>query len=152
MGRSASGGRSLTAQPSQPGADGFALPPHQGSFALSDGATLVTTTGLTNDSFYYGSDFSDDGGSTLKAASVLTNSAQINIGNTNLLASTPITAAGLTNSGTINLTGASAVRAKPRQHHGSPATWTGTANLSGDALLEFASGGITGTVSGPTLR
>ena len=63
------------------------LSQNHGTLALADGASLATTTALTNggtlylDLFIAGSDFSDDGGSTLTIGGVLTNSSQIDIGN-----------------------------------------------------------------------
>jgi len=120
-----------------------------GTFDLADGASVAITTALANsgtldlDSFFFGSDFSDDGGSTLTIGGVLTNTTQIYIGNSNILAPTAVTTAGLANTGAIDLTGSAAVRASLDSTAVAPATWTGTATLSGDALLEFASGGIT---------
>ena len=128
-----------------------------GAFDLADGAAVAITTALTNsgtlylNSLFYGSDFSDDGGSTLTIGGVLTNTAQINIGNSEILAPTAVTAASLANTGTIDLTGSGAVRASLDSAAAAPATWTGTANLSGDALLEFHSGGITAIASGADL-
>ncbi len=132
------------------------LSQNHGTLALADGASLATTTALTNggtlylDFFYSGSDFSDDGGSTLTIGGVLTNSSQIDIGNSRTLAPTTVTAAGLSNTGTIALAGGSA-QSILHSTAAAPATWTGTAALSGDALLEFASGGITRIASGASL-
>ncbi len=128
-----------------------------GTLDLADGAVLTTTTALTNsgtldlNSFYYGSDFSDDGGSTLTIGGVLTNGSQIDIGNSNILAPTALIAAGLSNTGTIDLTGGAVTLASLHSTAAAPATWTGTYNLAGDALLEFASGGITAIASGADL-
>ena len=65
-----------------------------------------------------------------------------------------MTAAGFSNTGTINLTGGTATRATLDITAAAPATLTGTYNLSGDALLEFASGGIMaiGTSANSTLN
>ena len=97
------------------------------------------------------SDFSDDGGSALTIGGALTNSGQVNIGNSDIFAPTTVTAAGLANTGAINLSGSPTVRASLDSTAAAPATWTGTANLSGDALLEFHSGGITAIASGADL-
>ncbi len=133
------------------------LSQNHGTLDLADGVALATTTALTNngtldlDSFYYQSDFSDDGGSALTIGGALTNSGQVNIGNSDIFAPTTVTAAGLANTGAINLSGSPTVRASLDSTAAAPATWTGTANLSGDALLEFHSGGITAIASGADL-
>jgi len=61
---------------------------------------------------------------------------------------TTVSAQALANTGTINLTGSATKQATLEIAAPAPATWTGTANLSGDALLEFASGSITDIASG----
>ena len=61
-----------------------------------------------------------------------------------------MTAAGLANTGTINLTGGTAA-ATLDITTAAPATLTGNFNLAGDALLEFASGGITALGTGTDL-
>ena len=133
------------------------LSQNHGTLDLADGVALATTTALTNsgtldlNSFYYQSDFSDDGGSALTIGGALTNSGQVNIGNSDIFAPTTVTAAGLANTGAINLSGSPTVRASLDSTAAAPATWTGTANLSGDALLEFHSGGITAIASGADL-
>ena len=73
----------------------------------------------------------------------LTNTGTVGIGNSGLGTATTVTAKGLANTGTINLFGGTATRATLDINATAPATWTGSANLSGDALLEFASGMIT---------
>ncbi len=128
-----------------------------GAFDLADGAAVAITPALANsgtlslNSFFFGSDFSDDRGSSLTIGGVLTNTGQINIGNSNILAATAVTAAGLANTGTIDLSGGPATLASLDSTGAAPATWTGTANLSGDALLEYASGAITAIASGAHL-
>ena len=59
-----------------------------------------------------------------------------------------MTAAGLSNTGTIELTGGAATMATLDITAAAPATLGGTFDLSGDALLEFASGGITAIGAG----
>ena len=82
---------------------------------------------------------------------MLTNGSQINIGNSNILAPTALIAAGLSNTGTIDLTGGPVTLASLHSTAAAPATLTGTYNLAGDALLEFASGAITAIASGADL-
>jgi hypothetical protein len=91
------------------------------------------------------------GGSILTIGGTLTNSGTIEIGNTSLTKATTVTAAGLANTGTIDLTGGAATKATLDITTAAPATLAGTYNLSGDALLEFASGGITAIGTGGDL-
>ncbi len=91
------------------------------------------------------------GGSILTIGGTLTNSGLFYVGNTGLAKATTVTAAGLSNTGTITLTGGAATPATLDITVAAPATWTGTADLAGDALLEYKSGGITAIGSGASL-
>src|SRR5580704_661363 len=112
------------------------------------GASVTTTTGFANagilgvDSISFG-----DGGSTLTLGGTLTNSGAVSIGNTGLSAAATVTATGLDNSGTLVVQGNAASGATNLATLditvAAPTTWTGAARVSGDALLEFKSGGIT---------
>ena len=62
-----------------------------------------------------------------------------------------MTAPGLANTGTIDLTGGAGTPATLDITAAAPATLGGTYNLSGDALLEFKSGGVTAIASGADL-
>src|SRR5262249_31679386 len=66
-------------------------------------------------------------------------------------APTTVSAQGLANTGTINLTGSGTKQATLDIAAPAPATWTGVANLSGDAVLEFASSSITNVAAGGRL-
>jgi hypothetical protein len=70
--------------------------------------------------------------------------------------SATVTAPNLANTGTINLVGNPTAGTTNQAtldvtSGAAPSTWTGAANLSGDALLEFASGQITSIAGGATL-
>src|SRR5207244_863641 len=95
-----------------------------------------------------------DGGSSLAIGSTLSNSGTVNIGNVNLGVSDTVTATGLVNTGTINLTGinnASGTKQATLNILGPAPATLGNFNILGDALLEFASGAVTGIASGTTL-
>jgi hypothetical protein len=125
-----------------------------GSLALQDIAPLTTTGALTNTGNLNVDTSYEAGGSTLHIGGALTNDGNIDIGTGGLSAATTVTATGLdnyinTNLGTINITGNTSVKATlditgTAGFGGATAgVLYGTANLSGDALLEFASGQIT---------
>ena len=122
-------------------------------------ATLLVqdvVTGLTSGDFTNSGTFDVDtnnggGGSDLTIGGILTNSGTVNIGTSNLSAATTVVAGGLSNTGALNLTGSASKEAILDITTAAPATWTGTANLFGNALLEFASGGITSIASGGKL-
>ena len=100
------------------------------------------------------------GGSSVTIAGILSNTGTVNIGTNggggNLSSSTSVSAAGLNNLGTINIEGNTAANATARATlniaAAAPMAWTGTANLTGDALLEFASGGIGSIGSGAQIN
>jgi len=127
---------------------------------LYNGATVSTTTALTNNGIIY-VDSSGAGGSALTIGGDLTNSGAIQIGvnaPSSLSAPTTVTATDLVNTttGSILLVGYAAAGTTSQAtlditSGSAPATWTGTANLGGDALLEFASGQITSIAAGATL-
>ena len=96
-------------------------------------------------------DYGGAGGSTLTIGGTLTNNGTLDIGNTSLTKATTVTAAGLANTGTINLTGGTTAAATLDITGAAPATLDGTYSLSGDALLEFGSGGMTAIGSGASL-
>ena len=108
----------------------------------------MTTTVALNNTGTLGIDTSGIGGGSLTVGGALTNSGTVGIGNSALTTATTVTAKGLANTGTMNLSGGASTRATLDITAAAPATWTGSANLSGDALLEFASGMITSIGSG----
>ena len=91
------------------------------------------------------------GGSILTIDGALTNSAVVNIGGAGLASATKVDTAALDNSGTINITGGSSTLATLSVGAAAPSTLDGTFNLSGDALLEYASGAIATIGSGADL-
>jgi hypothetical protein len=125
------------------------LSSNAGSFYLDDGAALTTTAGLTNSSIISVDGSYTNGGSALTVGGTLTNTDAITIGNSDITQVTTVTAAGLSNSGTIDLQGSTNVQATlditTDAGFGTAGVLTGYVNLSGDSLLEFARGSITGT-------
>ncbi len=112
----------------------------------------MKVTGALGNTDFVEIDSFGGGGSSLTIGGALTNSGfAFDIGNSSLAKATTVTAAGLANTGTINLTGGAAALATLDITVAAPATWTGTADLSGDALLEYKSGGITALGSGADL-
>ncbi len=73
----------------------------------------------------------------------MTNGGNLTIGNGGLTRATTATVAKLANTGTIDLTGAAAVQAALKVGAAAPATLTGSFDLVGNALLQYASGAIT---------
>src|SRR5579883_1712288 len=134
------------------------LASNAGILTLDNGATVTTTTGLTNSNTIEVDIFFGEGGSTLNVGGTLTNSNTVNIGNTGLSSATTVTAAALSNTGTINLTGntSSATQATLNvagaAGFGTAGHVTGAVNLQGDALLEFGSGALTNIDSTGSLR
>jgi hypothetical protein len=119
-------------------------------FSIEDGGDLTTTVGLTNSGGLY-VDNGGSGGSSLTIGGTLTNSNYVQIGNYNV--ATTVTAQGLSNTGTINIDGGSTNQAVLDIAAAAPATWTGTLNVSGDGLLEFAgTSGIGAIASGAQIN
>ena len=69
------------------------------------GASVTTTTALTNDGTLWVDEYGGDGGSTLTIGGKLTNSGVTVIGNGNLSASTTVKATALTNNGSLTVQG-----------------------------------------------
>jgi fibronectin-binding autotransporter adhesin len=117
------------------------------------GAALTTTRGINN----VGT-FVTNANGTVTIGGTLTNSGTTDIGNGNggLSASTTVTAAGLHNTGTLilqgNATSGTTNQATLDITAAAPATATGSIRVSGDAMVEFASGGITAVGIGASLE
>ena len=96
--------------------------------------------------------FSVDGGGGAAIGAALTNNGSVNIGDANLSAPTTVTAASLDNTGAINIAGNRASGttddATLSIDGSAPSTWIGSLNISGDAVLKFASGSIGAIASG----
>ena len=105
---------------------------------LADAGTLVVDNGIFG-----------GGGSSLAIGQILSNSGTVSIGNTGLATATTVTATGLSNTGTINLFGSATKLATLNILGPAPAT-LGNVNLFGDALLQFASGAVSGIAAGTT--
>jgi len=118
---------------------------------LTSGAAAATlkVTGAFGNTDFVSIDAGFGGGSSaLTVGGTLTNSGSFDIGNVDLGKALTVTAAGLANTGTISLTGGVATLATLDIAAAAPATLTGSFNLTGDALLEFKSGGITAIGTG----
>ena len=156
--------QSFIADASDPTANGAlsGLASNAGTLRLENGVTLKLSGAFDNsgtvliddeNGYWYNS-----GGSTLAIAGAFTNSGTADIGNGSLIAPTEVTAASLDDSatGVINLAGnwtsGTTERTTLDIAGAAPTTWSGTLNVTGDALLEFGSGSIvdiasTGSIS-----
>jgi hypothetical protein len=138
---------------------------NSGSVVMQNGAS-VTASGLSN-SGGLAVDESGPGGSSLDVAGTLTNSASLRIGNNVMSQAATVTAAGLVNTGTLDVisgTAKATLTAGTLANTGvinmaggttqaavdigapAPSTWTGTAQLSGNALLQFSGTNQIGTI------
>jgi fibronectin-binding autotransporter adhesin len=111
-------------------------------------AASLKVTGAFGNSDYVEVDYSGTGGSSLTIGGTLTNSGYFYIGSTSLAKATTVKAAALASTGAIYLNEGTAATATLDITGAAPATLSGTYQLSGDALLEFASGGVTAIGSG----
>ncbi len=120
------------------------------------GALLRTTTNFTNNGVFSVDSANLDGASVVKFGGVFANHGTTTIGNVALAASTTVTATGLNNSGALVLQGATANGATQQAlldvTGATAAALTGQVRVSGDAVLEFASGEITAILSGSSLE
>jgi fibronectin-binding autotransporter adhesin len=128
------------------------------SAAGAGGATLTTTRAFGN--YGYGSVdvdiYSGAGGSAATFGGAFTNDGTLDIGNTGLSASTTVKATTLVNNGTIdligNVTSGTADKASLILSGAAASTVTGYLWVSGDATLQFHSGGITSIGPGGSLN
>ena len=110
------------------------------------GVTLTTSVGFTNyGTAYVDGQYNGDGGSQFTIGGTLTNNGTFDIGNLYLSAATKVTATSLSNNGSLVVAGAisNAAQATLDITGAALAAATGYTRVSGDALLEFASGGVT---------
>ena len=138
-----------------------------GDFEEQYGAAVTVNNGLT----VYGSlnldtqsNYGDTpaGGSSIKIGGALVNDGYVDIGNgffgaLLLTSTTTITAGSLQNNGTINLSGNNSTTGSTKQADlivtsAAPSQLTGTINLNGEALLEFASGSFSSIAAGAVLN
>jgi autotransporter passenger strand-loop-strand repeat protein len=132
------------------------LSSNAGMLELNQGADVQILGNLTNSDFievdYY---YASSVGSTLTIGGTLNNTASLYIGNSTETTGSTVTAATLANTGTIYLfggTGANTGQTTLDITGGSaPAVLSGTLNLSGNALVEFASGSYTSIAAGSAL-
>ena len=133
------------------------LSENDGTLNLHDGASLSVSGNLDNASTINVDNYGADSGSGLSIAGTLTNMGGLNIGDTSLTAADTVTIGGLDNTGTIGISGNAstgkqgALEVNAAAGFGAPGVLTGNIGLSGDALLEFASGQITTIANNATL-
>jgi hypothetical protein len=118
-----------------------------GAFTLDDGASVLTTGGLTNSGLLELDDVQGSGRSVVSVANGLRNNSTLNIGNGGLSGSDKLTAASLSNTGTINLTGKGNNQAlldvtTGVAGFGTAGTVTGVVDLTNDSAIEFLKGQI----------
>ena len=124
-----------------------ALASNAGQLTLESGAAVTTTSGLTNTGNLYVDVSNTSGGSSLNIGGTLTNSSVVQIGNG--IGAGTLTVQGLSNTGQINLFGAGSTEALLNVTGASaPSTWTGTLNIHGNGLLEFAGTGSINSIAG----
>ncbi len=126
------------------------------SLSGAGGATLTTSTGLTNGGAFNIDTGTGYGGSAVRLGGVLTNSGALDIGNTGLSASTTVKATTLVNTGALVIQGNAASgttsKASLILSGAAPSTLTGSVRVGGDATLQFGSGDITTIASGASLE
>ncbi|MCW2284017.1 hypothetical protein M2323_001630 [Rhodoblastus acidophilus] len=138
------------------------LASNSGNLNLNTGAVVTTTAGLTNTSAGYvnldnGYSSGLIGGTRLTVGGVLTNNGGLRVGAGSLMSSDIVTATGLANTGTITLQGGASSSAQALLNvtgaagFGTAGVLSGQVSLSGNSLVEFASGQITTLASGATL-
>src|SRR3984957_14254407 len=119
----------------------------QAVLAINDpGVTQSVTGGFSNAGTVAVDNAGGNGGSNLSIGGTLTNSNFMVIGNGGLSASTTVTANALSNTGRIDINGNTATGTTDQATLDiatAAASFTGNVNLSGDARLEYGSGGIT---------
>ena len=120
------------------------------------GAAITTTTAFSNHATFNVDSNYGDGGSTASFGGVFSNFATATIGNYALSASTTVSATGLASNGVLtiqgNTTGGTSNQAAVKISGAAPGTWSGALRVSGDALLQFGSGVLTGIGTGSSLE
>ena len=137
----------------------LAISDAQASLVVVDpGGSEQFTGDLTNNGFFgLDSDgYSNEGGSSAEIGGTLTNTGTVTLGPSNgtLSAPTILTVGALAGAGVLNInggTGATPSLATLNALSAAPATLAGTTVLSGDALLEFASGSVGAIAANVTL-
>jgi hypothetical protein len=131
----------------------IALAGNAGTLDLENGASVGTNVNFTNTGTVDVDFTPGAGGSLLGLGPVLlTNQNRVQIGNAALSALTIVRAKSLSNPGEIDITGAASVEALLNITGPAPGTLSGgTYKLTNDAVLQFASGAITGIFTGTTL-
>ena len=134
------------------------LASNAGQFSLQNGATLTTSTGLSNSNALYLDQYGGEGGSSLNVGGTLANSNYLQIGEVNLSANSTIIAAGLNNTGTISLQG-NGTNVATFAVNGAAAN-SGTANIASSSAITVTSAAYTqtagqtnvsGTLTAPTI-
>ena len=124
------------------------LSSNAGTFYLRNGASLTTTTGLSNSDDLLLDYFGGDGGASLAVGGTLTNSNYVQIGNTGLSANTTLSAAAVTNTGTITLNGNGANQAA--LDVSGPMTNSNTVNINASSSVNVTGGNSYTQTAGTT--
>ena len=128
------------------------LASNAGQLFLYNGATLATTTGLSNSGNLVLDYYGGSSGSSLTVGGTLTNSNFVQVGNGGQTVSDTLTAAGLNNTGRIDLNGNGTSQASLIVNAAAPSASTGVVNVNGNALLQYTGGGITSIASGAQIN
>lgn len=128
------------------------LASNSGFLTLRNGAAIRTAVAFTNTSnLSLDAGFNDNGGSSFTVVGFpLTNSGTISLGHTGIAEAVTLFAKGLNNTGSLNLTGGAGA-ARALINAAAPTTLTGFVDLEGNAVLRYASGGITKIGAGSSL-
>ena len=132
------------------------LASNAGTFNLQDGATVHMSGNFANfGSISLGSYYTSGAGSTLTVDGKLTNTGSLTIGSAGQGAATTVVASDFASTGSVNLyggTGAAPMLTTLRVTSGAaPTVLTGYFSVSGEAIAEFASGGIESIAYGAQL-
>jgi hypothetical protein len=133
------------------------LASNAGNLVLRDGTNISTSGDLANTGTIVVDMFSADSGAGVSVGGKLTNSGTVSIGGTALTAADTVSANALQNAGSIEIVGNAAAGKVATLNIAAPAGFgttgvlTGNVGLTGDALVEFASGQITAIAVNSTL-
>jgi filamentous hemagglutinin len=122
------------------------------SVNLTGGAVLTVAGSLNNSQGgFLQVDNSGSGGSVLTVGKQLIDNGSLTIGNSGLIRSTTVKAAGLAGAGSVAMNEGTAATATLNITGAAPTTLLGNYNLSGNALIEFGSGGVSTIDKGASL-
>ena len=128
----------------------------QGDTGNGAGGARVATLSFTNDGSLSIDAQGGDGGSSATFSGIWTNNGATVIGQANLATSTTVKATNFVNNGALTLQGnssiGSTIQASIIAYNAAPTAITGSVRISGDALLEYASGLIASVAGSSSLE